>query len=165
MGAATAPAALVWGDALRLHHPQIDATHEAFVDHLAAVRLALAGGDDASTLAGFEALLAHSVEHFGQEDAWMLACGFAPGNCHARQHETVLQLMREVLRLARGEARWAPMRVLVAELGPWFEQHAHSMDAGLVAQMAAVGFDADSGALHGALPETPLAHCGGGGCR
>ncbi len=158
-------ATLVWGDALRLHHAQIDATHEAFVDHLAAVHLALAGGDEVSAMAGFEALLAHCVAHFGQEDGWMRACGFAAGNCHARQHETVLQLMREVLRLAQAEARWTPMRVLVAELGPWFTQHAASMDAGLVQQMAAVGFDAATGRCDGVLPETPLEGCRPEGCR
>lgn len=156
--------ALAWTEELRLNQPQIDRTHEEFVELLAAARTALDAGDTPGGLAAFETLLAHTVEHFGQEDRWMLATGFAPQNCHTRQHETVLQLMREVVRLARDEARWEPLGVLVSELGQWFPQHAQMMDAGLVLQMAEVGFDPATGETARPLPDTPLSHCGGGSC-
>lgn len=156
--------ALSWTDSLRLNQPLIDRTHEEFVDLLAQVSVALDGADLPAALAAFERLADHTVGHFGQEDRWLRATGFAEGNCHTRQHATVLALMREVVRRARDEADWEPLRLVAAELGPWFVQHAAMMDAGLVQQMATLGFDPVSGETARPLPEVELTHCGGSGC-
>jgi hemerythrin len=163
--------ALTWTETLRLQQPQMDRTHEEFVALLAQVRGALmpppadtAPVDTASALAAFERLLAHTVEHFAQEDRWMLATGFAAENCHSRQHALVLQVMREALRLAREDGRAEAMTVLVDELGAWFPQHASMMDAGLAQQMSALGFDPDTGTCRQPLPAAAISHCGGGGC-
>jgi hemerythrin len=67
--------------------------------------------------------------------------GFAMPNCHTQQHDLVLQLMREVLRLVREEDRWDAIEVLADELGAWFPQHARSLDAGLASSMQEAGFD------------------------
>ena len=40
-------AAIAWNDQLLNHHPEMDATHREFVDHLAQVQAALAGPQDA----------------------------------------------------------------------------------------------------------------------
>jgi hemerythrin-like metal-binding protein len=157
--------ALAWSEDLCLNQPQMDQTHQEFVELLAQARVALEGGDHARALSDFEQLIDHTVEHFAQEDRWMLATGYAPQNCHTRQHETVLTLMREVLRLARDEASWEPLRVLVSELALWFPQHAQMMDAGLAQHLAAVGYDIGTGRLSGALPEEAIRHCGGVGCH
>lgn len=157
--------ALTWTEDLRLNHLQMDRTHEEFVELLAQARAALEAGDNLQALADFERLIEHTVEHFAQEDRWMLATGFAPENCHTRQHATVLTLMREVLRLAREEARWEPLGILVRELALWFPQHAQMMDAGLAQHMAEVGFDAATGRIDGALPEEAITRCGSAGCR
>jgi hemerythrin len=156
--------ALAWTEDLRLNQPQMDRTHEEFVALLAQARAGLEAGDNPGALAGFERLLDHTVEHFAQEDRWMLATGFAPENCHTRQHATVLAVMREVVRLARDEARWEPLGVLVNELALWFPQHARMMDAGLAQHMADVGYDPATGVAAGVLPAQAITRCGSQGC-
>lgn len=156
--------ALAWTEDLRLNQPQMDRTHAEFVELLAVAREA-AVADAALALSAFERLLEHTEQHFAQEDRWMLASGFAPGNCHARQHAAVLDVMREVLRLARDEAQHEPLNRLISELGQWFPQHAAMMDAGLALQMAAVGLDPATGVAAAPLPEQALTHCGGASCR
>lgn len=156
--------ALAWTEDLRLNQPQMDRTHEEFVDLLAQARASIEAGDPLRALADFERLLDHTVEHFAQEDRWMLATGFAPENCHTRQHATVLTAMREGVRLAREEARWEPLGLLVNELALWFPQHAQMMDAGLAQHMAAVGFEPATGAVTGVLPAQAITRCGSAGC-
>ena len=133
--------ALEWSDSLALAQPAMDRTHVEFVELLAAARTPLLAGEREAGLAAFERLLAHTVEHFGQEDRWMAAMGFSMPNCHTQQHELVLQLMHEVIRLVREENRWDAIEVLADELGAWFPQHAGSVDAGLAATMQELGFD------------------------
>jgi hemerythrin len=149
--------ALAWTDSLALAQPTMDRTHVEFVELLAAARTPLVGGDRAAGLAAFEQLLAHTVEHFGQEDRWMAAMGFAMPNCHTQQHELVLQLMHEVLRLVREEDRWDAIEVLADELGAWFPQHAGSLDAGLAATMKELGFDPEAAPAAAAEPATATA--------
>ena len=90
-------AAIAWNDQLLNHHPQMDATHREFVEHLQQVQAVL-GQPDAVLLPRFDALLAHTVEHFAQEDRWMKDLGFTDGNCHSAQHTQVLAVLKEVRR-------------------------------------------------------------------
>ena len=133
--------ALAWTDDLLLAQPEMDRTHEEFVEILATTRAALLAGDRTEGLASFERLTAHTVEHFGQEDRWMASIGFPMPNCHSQPHDTVLQLMREVLRLAREQDHRGAIEVLADELGAWFPQHARTLDAGLASAMKESGFD------------------------
>ena len=166
---------LTWSAELTLAHPQMDATHEEFVALLAAADSALAGPEP-TLLAAWDGLVAHTVAHFAQEDRWMAATGFAPENCHAFQHQAVLQVMQECARRARGIGAEGglpdvePLKLAVGELGVWFPQHAQMMDAALAEHMAGLGFDAETGlcrdtgrepALAGAQA---LAGCGSGSC-
>lgn len=161
---------LTWNEELQLQHPRMDATHEEFVDCVTAVEDALAAAGTmtaaagtplaAPVLAAYDALIEHSVEHFGQEDRWMLATGFSADNCHSSQHTQVLAVLREVRRIATEGAKPETIGQLLPELVQWFVQHAQAADAGLAGHLQEIGFDTDSGAC--AVP----AEAGslGGGC-
>ena len=151
-------AALAWSDALVLDLPLMDDTHREFVDLLATVEQA----DDATLLQAWQALIDHTDQHFGQEDAWMSATRFASGNCHSMQHKVVLQVMREgAARAAQGEL--PVVRAMAAELAVWFPQHAQSMDAALALHLRRVGFDPATGSVLApqALPAALIQGCGG----
>ncbi|CAH0348639.1 Bacteriohemerythrin [Aquabacterium sp. CECT 9606] len=133
---------LVWSEALSLSMPAMDDTHREFVDLLAAVQQS----PDDQVVEAWQALLAHTEDHFGREDRWMLATGFAAGNCHATQHAVVLQVMRE--GLAQGQqGQLAPIRQIAHELALWFPHHAQSMDAGLALHLKSMGHDPVTGEL------------------
>ncbi|HQC96694.1 MAG TPA: hemerythrin domain-containing protein [Aquabacterium sp.] len=159
--------ALTWTESLALNNAQMDRTHEEFVDLLAAANAALAGPDDA-LLAAFDTLTQHTVEHFGQEDRWMAATGFAPANCHAYQHQAVLAVMQECVKRARGgdgvEADFEPLRLAVDELAIWFPQHAQSMDAALAQHLESLQFDPATGQCAKPAPAEAISGCGGGSC-
>ncbi|MFZ3126146.1 MAG: hemerythrin domain-containing protein [Acidovorax sp.] len=155
-------AALEWSEALALDLPLMDDTHREFVDLLAAVEAA----DDAMLVAAWQALVEHTEQHFGQEDAWMASTGFAAGNCHALQHKVVLQVMREGAARVADKGELQVVRAMAAELALWFPQHAQSMDAALAQHVRRVGFDAATGLVHApdALPEGLIHGCGGSSC-
>jgi hemerythrin-like metal-binding protein len=149
---------LVWSDALSVSMPVMDQTHQEFVDLLAAVELS----DDAQLLAHWDRLIAHTEDHFGQEDAWMQATGFAPVNCHGTQHKVVLDVMREGAVLGR-QGRLGDIRQMAHELGLWFPMHAQNMDASLALHLKSLGYDPATGQLPPtqALPEQAITGCGG----
>lgn len=155
-------AALQWSEALALDLPPMDDTHREFVDLLAAVEAA----DNATLVARWQALVEHTEQHFGQEDAWMASTGFAAGNCHAMQHKVVLQVMRDGAARAVDKGELHVVRAMAAELALWFPQHAQSMDAALALHLRRVGFDATTGVVHApdALPDGLLHGCGGASC-
>lgn len=155
-------AVLEWSQALALDLPLMDDTHREFVDLLAAVQAA----DDAALVAAWQALVEHTEQHFGQEDAWMASTRFAAGNCHAMQHKVVLQVMREGAARAAGQGELHVVRAMAAELALWFPQHAQSMDAALALHLRRVWFDATTGVVHApdALPEGLIHGCGGASC-
>jgi hemerythrin-like metal-binding protein len=130
---------LEWSDDFALQ-PQMDDTHHEFIGLLAGVEAAL-WAERTDLLAQYARLLEHTIEHFAQEGRWMAATGFAAENCHAFQHQAVLQVMREVDRRAREENDFEPLERAVAELATWFPMHAETMDAALAHHMAQVGFD------------------------
>lgn len=155
---------LSWSDTLALDHPQMDRTHEEFVDLLASAAAALPG-PEAPLLQAFDQLIAHTVEHFAQEERWMAATGFAPENCHAFQHQAVLGVMSECAKRARDSADFEPLRLAVDELAIWFPQHAQMMDAALAQHLASVGFDPSTGqCAHPPQPAEALTGCGGQSC-
>jgi hemerythrin len=80
------------------------------------------------------------VEHFAQEERWMLATGFSADNCHASHHATILETMHAVVEHYEKEDPEIITRLAEA-LAEWFPQHAASMDAGLALHLKEVGFD------------------------
>ncbi|MBY0572779.1 MAG: hemerythrin domain-containing protein [Undibacterium sp.] len=112
-----------WSDRLSLQHAEIDATHQEFVSLCAA----LSHDDGLDFIQKLDALIAHTLTHFEQENQWMRETHFPPAGCHQTEHETVLQLMQEVrLRVIDGELDLGQR--LAEELPHWFEHHVDTMD-------------------------------------
>lgn len=151
-------ATLEWSEALVLNVPAMDETHKEFVDLLAQVENAA----DAVLLPLWQELIAHTEEHFGQEDRWMQSTGFAVGNCHSTQHKVVLEIMREGGKRCE-EGDCTMIRGMTPELASWFSYHAQTMDAALAQHMQSLGFDPETGEVRHAeaLPEALISGCGG----
>jgi hemerythrin-like metal-binding protein len=127
---------LPWTEELEIGLPEMDEQHREFVRLLAVARNA----DDAGLPAAWQALVEHTESHFAQEEAWMRATRFAPGNVHAMQHRMILRVMRDGLaRALQGDI--TPLRLMTRELRVWFPQHAQTMDAALAAHLRRVGFE------------------------
>ena len=154
---------LEWSDALALQQPQMDATHQDFVAHLAALAEALDDDRPQALDTALRRMVEHTEAHFEQEERWMSALGFAAENCHSFQHRHVLQVLREVerLHLDDGDTRFA--RQLVDELAKWFPVHASTMDAGLAQVMADCGYDPETGHAERTLAEA-VSGCGSLAC-
>lgn len=131
-------AAMEWTDKLALGLGPMDDTHQEFVD--AYNRLVAASGE--AQLIEMDAFIAHTVEHFDQENRWMELIGF-PG-CHKAEHDRVLAVCRDVRkRMERGDA--ALGRQLLQELPIWFDNHVATMDSALAAYIDSIGFDTRTG--------------------
>jgi len=113
-----------WSDRLSLKHEVMDDTHQEFVTLCAALSLS---ETDTPFLERLDALIAHSIEHFEQENNWMRDFAFPPAGCHQGEHDAVLQVMQEVRRrYASGEHDLG--QSLAEELPLWFEHHVDTMD-------------------------------------
>jgi len=153
--------ALPWTEGLELGLPVMDTTHKEFIALLARAE---AAGDDALPSV-WEELVAHTADHFGREDEWMLATGFALGNCHTSHHKVVLQVLHDGLaKAASGDL--APARQMIRELAVWFPQHAQTMDAALALHLQGLGYDPATGEMAepAALLGEAITGCGGGSC-
>jgi len=129
-------ASLDWSAELSLDHAVMDETHREFVELLNRVGAAGEG----ELLERLDEFIAHTVAHFGQEEAWMEAMQFPPLACHRTEHEGVLEVMREVRkRVAGGEPHYGP--VLTKAIAEWFPLHAQSMDAVLALTIRQTGFE------------------------
>jgi hemerythrin len=127
---------LVWSEELVLGDPRTDLTHQEFIDLVNAT----ADCEATQKLPKYQELLVHTVEHFAQEERWMLACGVQSDFCHFSQHGSVLEVMKEVERRAlAGEIDLIGQ--MLEALVEWFPMHASSMDAGLVNFLQEKGFD------------------------
>lgn len=132
----SAPNTLSWSEELVLGDPRTDSTHQEFID---LVNATTAAAPEAK-LALYQQLVQHTIEHFAQEERWMTACGIAADFCHFGQHNSVLEVMKEVERRAvAGETAY--IGSMIEALVEWFPMHASSMDAGLVAFLQEKGFD------------------------
>ncbi len=106
--------------------PEIDALHVEFeqcVDELRAASDALLGE-------AMDALEAHLQRHFDAEERLMQQCSFPVLGCHKREHDMVVDVLRQVRqRHAQGDV--AVVRRLIDELPQWFEVHAGTHDTAL----------------------------------
>lgn len=127
---------LAWTAQLCVGDARMDDTHTEFVDRLNA----LLATPVEQQLPLYRAFLDHTVAHFAQEERWMLATGFAPDNCHASHHATILETMRAVIPHFEHDDLHIITRLAEA-LVEWFPQHTASMDAGLALHLKDVGFD------------------------
>jgi hemerythrin len=78
----------------------------------------------------FEALFAHTQEHFGREEEAMQKAGFPPYPMHKGEHERVLEEMESEEIHFRETGDTARLQAYVTQAVPaWFIQHIQSMDA------------------------------------
>jgi len=159
---ATAPEnGLAWQANLQTGDGRMDDTHEEFVTMLN--RILQTPMRDHLPL--YREFLAHTVEHFAQEERWMVATGFSPDNCHASHHNTILDTMRAVEEhYLKGDNEI--IQRLAEALAEWFPQHAASMDAGLAQHMKNVGFDSHTETLADpdAIRPATMSGCGSVSC-
>jgi hemerythrin len=154
---------IAWTDELATQHPQMDATHREFIEHLDHLHAAREAPAD-EMLAIYDAVLAHTVEHFAQEDRWMQATGFAPDNCHSLQHSQVLAVLRDVRRQVVEDGRRELVAQLLPELVQWFEGHAQMADAGLAYHIGHVGYDTCTGEIRSPVAQASQSGCGSKAC-
>jgi hemerythrin-like metal-binding protein len=135
-----------WTDSLHTGDARMDETHQEFVDMINQI---LATPED-QQLPLYKAFLNHTVEHFAQEERWMLATGFSADNCHAEHHATILETMRVV------EAHYLDTD----------KQIITRMDAGLAAHLKSVGFDSVTETLAdpSAIKNVTMSGCGSVSC-
>jgi hemerythrin len=140
---------------LRTGHAQMDETHEEFMSQLHTL-LATPMRDQ---LPLYKTFLAHTIDHFAQEEQWMLATGFTPDNCHAKHHALILETMNAVeSHYLDGDN--AILQRLCEALQEWFAQHATTMDAGLAQHLQEVGFDAQTHACTQDVVQGVHSSCG-----
>ncbi len=139
---------LSWNEELVLGDARTDHTHQEFIELLNATSAA----SGAEQLTAYQQLLTHTIEHFAQEERWLLACGISPDFCHFSQHASVMEVMKEVERRALG-GETAYIGSMIEALVEWFPMHASSMDAGLVAYLQEKGFDTASESFINGVPE------------
>ena len=120
-------------DCIALEHAAIDQTHREFVALLEATRAAK--GPEFARL--FTELLAHTRQHFAAEEQMMQdsACPILAE--HRADHLRILgDMQRFSERAAAGRAAMA-RAWLDESLPDWFNLHLRTMDAALVAHLAA----------------------------
>ena len=155
------PAVMAWTDLLQTGDARMDETHLEFVDMINAI---LATPEE-EQLPVYKKFLDHTVEHFAQEERWMLATGFSADNCHAEHHATILETMR-VVEAHYLDSDTTIITRMAEALAEWFPGHANSMDAGLAAHLKSVGFDSISETLAdpSAIKTVTMSGCGSVSC-
>ncbi|WP_233870384.1 hemerythrin domain-containing protein [Paraburkholderia adhaesiva] len=113
---------------LQLGHPEVDTIHAEFVQLLDLTDSAT----DEAFIAALDAWIAHTEQHFAQEESWMEATDFGPRHCHAGHHRHVLQVAGLVRTKIVDEGRFDLGRQLVREAREWFAHHVATMDAMMV---------------------------------
>ena len=152
---------LTWNDRLHTGDGRMDETHEEFVDMLNQL---LATPQD-QQLPLYLQFVEHTSEHFAQEERWMVATGFAPDNCHASHHATIMETLHAVVEHYEKDDKEIITRLAEA-LVEWFPQHAATMDAGLALHMKEVGFDSRTETLADPTKVRPatMSGCGSVSC-
>lgn len=153
--------ALEWSQDFVLGVPQMDDTHQEFVELLADVESA----SDSGVMPAWHELVAHTGAHFNREDRWMVNTRFAASNCHSTQHQMVLQIMQNGAEEGLS-GNLDMVRQMARELAVWFPQHAASMDAALAGHLHRVGYDTVTGTISKpqALPASEIHGCAGDSC-
>lgn len=152
---------LQWSAQLQTGDARMDDTHEEFVDMLNQL---LATPQD-QQLPLYRTFIDHTVDHFAQEERWMVATGFAADNCHASHHATILETMNAVVEhFEKGDTEIISR--LAEALAEWFPQHAATMDAGLALHLKDVGFDSRTETLADPSKVRPatMSGCGSVSC-
>jgi hemerythrin len=156
-----APTLMPWTESLTTGDARMDETHQEFVDMINKILAT----PEAEQLPIYKEFLNHTVEHFAQEERWMLATGFSADNCHAEHHATILETMR-VVEAHYLDSDTTIISRMAEALAEWFPGHANSMDAGLAAHLKSVGFDSVTETLAdpSAIKNVTMSGCGSVSC-
>lgn len=115
-----------WQEALVLGFPPLDEVHSGFDALLSRLQAA----PDTGMAEALQALVAHTRDHFAQEERWMQDTQFPAAGCHVDEHAAVLASMDGVAaKVASGE--FEAGRRLAAALDDWFPRHATHLDSAL----------------------------------
>jgi hemerythrin len=122
-------ALLSWSEDLNVGVDFMDSDHQVFIDMVNA----FAQADEADLPALFDALYAHTEEHFAREEALMDKIKFFATDCHKGEHGRVLNEMRRFREhLSKGNIAFA--RAYVTDQIPqWFILHRNTMDSATAA--------------------------------
>ena len=113
-----------WTEELAVGVPSIDEAHHEFVDLLNA----LPEASDADFSRLFLELVAHSHEHFAEEERMMERTSFPVIAVHKAEHERVLAELKEIQQLLE-EGDFVSARAYVKDqLSAWFVLHRNTMD-------------------------------------
>ena len=152
---------LHWSSQLETGDARMDQTHVEFVELLARLRAT----PHEQQLPLFKELTAHTIEHFEQEDRWMVATGFTADNCHTEQHNSILETMQAVEEhYLKGDTEIISR--MADALAEWFPSHAATMDAGLAQHLQSLGFDTHNETLPDPSKVRPatMSGCGSVSC-
>lgn len=90
---------LVWRDSYRCGHPLMDAQHQTLFALANELLVAVIDGLTKETIHSvIRRLLAHTVQHFADEEALQSESGFPGWESHQRLHEELVQKARELER-------------------------------------------------------------------
>lgn len=126
---------LEWSDTLVIDNGVMDGVHHEFL----AVLNRMAEAEGEGLIPAIDAFIAHTEDHFAQEERWMEATGFPPMHCHYNQHQGVLEVARDVRKLAKNDPRYG--RLLAEAVAQWFADHVATQDTWLAQFMVQEGYD------------------------
>lgn len=113
---------------LQLGDPEVDTIHAEFVQLLDLID----GATDEAFVAAMDTWIAHTEQHFAQEESWMEATDFGPRHCHTGHHRHVLEVAGLVRAKVADEGRFDLGRRLLGEVRDWFAHHVATMDSMMV---------------------------------
>ena len=121
-----------WSDARLLGYTPMDSVHEEFY----STAFALVACTEATAAAALEAFELHAIDHFQQEDDWMVSTDFPPRECHMHEHAAMLATISEVkAHLADGSGDVQLVQEFGVYLFQWFPGHADYLDSALATWM------------------------------
>jgi hemerythrin len=125
-------APLSWSEDLNVGVEFMDKDHQAFI----AMVNAFDSAADSELPALFDALYAHTQQHFAREDSLMDDIKFFASDCHKGEHGRVLNEMRR-FRGHLDKGNIAFVRAYVTDQIPqWFILHRNTMDSATAAYAA-----------------------------
>ena len=135
---------LTWSDAHLLGYAPMDETHKEF--H--SIALALLACGSSNVLEAIAAFERHAVEHFKQEERWMLETNFPSRNCHIEEHAAVLSAVRQVRQtIVTGDLNINLAHNLAYDLLRWFPGHTDYLDSALASWLTRIKRGGKSGFL------------------
>lgn len=105
----------------------IDKRHEEFWE----LFLSLKGADDNSFICIFEKMLAHTAQHFAEEEADMDCIKYPNNHEHKAEHKKALDEMGYFMDKAKSGKLFFAKAYVADRLGDWFRIHLLNMDSDL----------------------------------